>query len=64
MPCSSIAIRRAGPNGLKAVTSLIEETWTASNAELLPVTTRAALTAENSIAGLIASRSQDIIGGR
>lgn len=53
-------IRRAGPDDLADATTLVEHAWTASNAEFLPSTTIALLTAENSIAGLIASRSQEL----
>jgi len=59
-PVSNLTIRRAGPDDLAAATSLIEQAWTTSNAELLPEVTMTELTAENSIAGLIASRSQEL----
>ncbi|NKB45816.1 MAG: GNAT family N-acetyltransferase [Alphaproteobacteria bacterium] len=56
----TLAIRRAGPDDLAAATTLVEHAWTATNAEFLPSTTITLLTAENSIAGLIASRSQEL----
>ena len=56
----SVTVRRSGPDDLKAVADLVEHAWTASNAELLPDITIAKLLAENSIAGLVASRSQEL----
>lgn len=53
-------IRRAGPDDLAAATGLIEHAWSTSNAEFLPAVTISTLSAENSIAGLIASRSQEL----
>lgn len=55
-----LIIRRAGPDDLAAATALVEKAWTASNAEFLPALTMALLTAENSVAGLMASRSQEL----
>ena len=57
---SSITVRRALPDDLNAVAVLVEEAWTASNTELLPDITISKLLAENSIAGLVASRSQEL----
>lgn len=57
---SSLKIRRAGPDDLAAATMLVETAWTASNAEFLPALTMVLLTAENSVAGLMASRSQEL----
>lgn len=55
-----ISIRRAGPDDLAAATALVELAWATSNAEFLPALTIALLTAENSLAGLMASRSQEL----
>lgn len=57
---SSLNIRRAGPDDLAAATALVETAWTTSNAEFLPALTMVLLTAENSVAGLMASRSQEL----
>lgn len=57
---SPLQIRRAGPDDLAAATDLVETAWTTSNAEFLPALTMALLTAENSVAGLMASRSQEL----
>lgn len=57
---SSLIIRRAKPDDLGAATALVETAWTASNAEFLPALTMVLLTAENSVAGLMASRSQEL----
>lgn len=56
----NLKIRRAGPDDLARAANLTELAWTASNTEFLPAATIATLTAENSISGLIASRSQEL----
>ncbi len=56
----SVKVRRTGPDDLTAVSDLVQHAWTASNAELLPDITIAKLLAENSIAGLVTSRSQEL----
>lgn len=49
-----------GPDNLATKTKLVEHAWTASNAEFLLPTTIALLTAENSIASLIASLNYEL----
>jgi len=56
----NLKIRRAGPDDLARAANLTELAWTASNEEFLPGATIAMLTVENSISGLIASRSQEL----
>lgn len=56
----NLKIIRAGPDDLPCAANLTELAWTASNEKFLPAATIAILTAENSISGLIASRSQEL----
>lgn len=60
VPPSQLTIRRAGPEDLTAAAALVAEAWTSTNAEYLPAETMAALSADHSIAGLVASRSQEL----
>lgn len=57
---TALKIRRAKPDDLAPATALVEAAWTQSNAEFLPTLTMALLTAENSVAGLMASRSHEL----
>ncbi len=54
------SVRRAGPDDLAAAMALVDAVWTSSNSEMLPPETVAALKQQNSIANVMASRSQDL----